>query len=355
MKILAIESSCDETSASVVCGKEVKSNVISSQLFHSKYGGVVPELASRAHIKSISHIVEEALKTADTDITEIDAVAVTSEPGLIGSLIVGSNYAKGLSIKYDIPVIPVNHIEGHIFSGCLSDDTLQFPMMCLVVSGGHTAIFYVESYNKYSVIGATIDDAAGEAFDKIATLMKMPYPGGPHIDKYAKLGNPKAFDFPRSMIHNKNYDFSFSGLKTSVRYFIAKEFPKGIPEETRADFAASVQAAIVDVLVHKTVNAAVEYKAKAIVIAGGVSANSGLRIAMQAASDKKNIKFVAPSMGYCMDNAAMIGFIAERKINESGVEYPRDLTYVVRSNAIRAARPVKVRTKPQEKNLPELS
>lgn len=354
MKILAIESSCDETSAAVVCGNDVKSNVISSQLFHSKYGGVVPELASRAHIKSISHIVEEALKIAETDIKEIDAVAVTSEPGLIGSLIVGSNYAKGLSIKYDIPVIPVNHIEGHIFSGCLSDDTLQFPMMCLVVSGGHTAIFYVESYNKYSVIGATIDDAAGEAFDKIATLMKMPYPGGPHIDKYAKLGNPKAFDFPRSMIHNKNYDFSFSGLKTSVRYFIAKEFPNGIPDEIRADFAASVQAAIVDVLVHKTVNAAVEYKAKAIVIAGGVSANSGLRIAMQAAADKKNIKFVAPSMGYCMDNAAMIGFIAERKIHETGAEYPRDLTYVVRSNAIRATRPVKVRAKQQEKILSEL-
>ncbi len=348
MKILAIESSCDETSASVIIGDDVKSNVISSQLFHSKYGGVVPELASRAHIKSISHIVNEAMKIANMNITEIDAVAVTAEPGLIGSLIVGANYAKGLSIKYDIPVIPVNHIEGHIFSGCLSDSTLEFPMICLVVSGGHTAIFYVESYNKYSVLGATIDDAAGEAFDKIATLMKMPYPGGPHIDKFAKLGNPKAFDFPRSMIHSKDYNFSFSGLKTSVRYFLAKEFPNGIPEDRRADIAASVQAAIVDVLVHKTVSSAVDYNAKAIVIAGGVSANSGLRNAMQAAADKKGIKFVAPSMGYCMDNAAMIGFIAERKISELGTEYPKDLSFVVRSNAIRAARPVKVRHKAEE-------
>ena len=339
MNILAIESSCDETSAAVVSEREVKSNIISSQLFHSKFGGVVPELASRAHIEHISNIVKESLTQSNTSINDIDAIAVTTEPGLLGSLVVGSSFAKGLSVKYDIPVIPVNHIEGHIFSGCLSDDEVQFPIICLVVSGGHTAIFYVESYNHYSILGSTIDDAAGEAFDKIATLMKMPYPGGPHIDKLAKLGNPSAYDFPRSMKHSKDYNFSFSGLKTSVRYFLAKEFPDGIPEEKKVDIAASVQSAIVEVLVHKTINAARDKKAKAVVIAGGVSANSGLRDAMQAAADKYSIKFTAPKMGYCMDNAAMIGFIAEQKYKELNAEYPKVLTFTVSSNAIRAASP----------------
>jgi N6-L-threonylcarbamoyladenine synthase len=343
MKILAIESSCDETSAAVIEDGQVKSNVISSQLFHAKYGGVVPELASRAHIKSVSHIVREALSNAAYEMSQIEAVAVTAEPGLIGSLIVGSNFAKGLSIKYNIPVAPVNHIEGHIFSGLIQDDTLSFPIICLVVSGGHTAIFHVESYNKYTVLGATIDDAAGEAFDKIATLMDLPYPGGPWIDKMAKIGNPKAYDFPRSMYHTKNYDFSFSGLKTSVRYFLAKEFPNGIPEDKKADIAASVQAAIVDVLTHKTINAALDSRAKGVVIAGGVSANSGLRDSMKVAAEKKGIKFVAPNMAYCMDNAAMIGFIAEKKLSELGGELPRELKFVVKSNALRAPRPVKDR------------
>lgn len=339
MNILAIESSCDETSAAVISDGEVRSNVISSQLFHSKFGGVVPELASRAHIEHISDIVTESLIKSEVDIKDINAVAVTSEPGLMGSLIVGANFAKGLSVKYDIPVIPVNHIEGHIFSGCLSDAELQFPMICLVVSGGHTAIFYVESYSKYSVLGSTIDDAAGEAFDKIAALMKLPYPGGPQIDKLAKSGNPKAYNFPRSMKHTNDYNFSFSGLKTSVRYFLAKEFPEGTPDDKKADISASVQAAITDVLVYKTINAARDKKAKAIVIAGGVSANSGLRQAMQKEADKNKIKFAAPNMGYCMDNAAMIGFIAEKKYKESNSEYPRDLKFTVSSNAIRAARP----------------
>lgn len=343
MKILAIESSCDETSAAIIDDGVIKSNIISSQLFHSNFGGVVPELASRAHIKSISHIVAEALKSSGTTMEEVSAIAVTSEPGLIGSLIVGSNFAKGLSIRYNIPIIPVNHIEGHIYSGCMEDSTVEFPLICLVVSGGHTAIFYVESYNKCSVIGATIDDAAGEAFDKIATLMGLPYPGGPQIDKMAKIGNPKAYDFPRSMIHTKDFNFSFSGLKTSVRYFISKTFGKDIPEEVKPDLAASVQEAIVDVLVTKTIRAAKEMKAKAVVIAGGVSANSGLRNKMQETADKNKIRFAAPKMGYCMDNAAMIGFIAEQKIKELNGEFSRDLTFTVSSTAIRAARPKKIR------------
>lgn len=339
MKILAIESSCDETSAAIIENSEVKSNIISSQLFHSKYGGVVPELASRAHIEHISNIVKESLSEAGVAIEQIDAIAVTNEPGLLGSLIVGANFAKGLSIKYNIPVIPVNHIEGHIFSGCLSDPEIAFPIICLVVSGGHTAIFNVDSYNHYEILGSTIDDAAGEAFDKIAALMNLPYPGGPQIDKLAKLGNPKAYDFPRSMKHSKTFDFSFSGLKTSVRYFLAKEFPNGLNDTQKADVAASVQAAIVDILVYKTIQAAKQAKSKTVVIAGGVSANSGLRESMQTSANKNNIKFVAPKMGYCMDNAAMIGFIAEQKYNELGKEYPRDLTFTVSSNAIRSSRP----------------
>lgn len=343
MNVLAIESSCDETSAAVVNAYDVMSNVISSQVFHAKYGGVVPELASRAHIEAISEIVESALEKSGVGIDAIDAIAVTSRPGLIGSLIVGANYAKGLSIKYRKPVIPVNHIEGHIFSGCLSDESLKFPMICLVVSGGHTAIFFVESYNSKKILGATIDDAAGEAFDKIACLMGLPYPGGPHIDRLSKLGDPKRFDFPRSMIHTPDFDFSFSGLKTSVRYFIDKNYPDGIPEKDMQDIAAGVQAAITDVLVYKTIRAARETNAHAVVIAGGVSANSGLREKMQQAAERRGIKFVAPKMGYCMDNAAMIGFIAERKVREIAenspdgkLNLPRDLTFTVNSNPIRA-------------------
>ena len=345
MNVLAIESSCDETSAAVVSAYDVLSNVISTQFFHAKYGGVVPELASRAHIEAISEIVESALEKADFTMDKIDAIAVTSNPGLIGSLVVGASYAKGLAIKYRKPIIPVNHIEGHMFSGCLSDETLGFPQICLVVSGGHTAIFFVESYNTQKVLGATIDDAAGEAFDKIACLMGLAYPGGPYIDRYSKLGDPKRFNFPRSMMHTPDYDFSFSGLKTSVRYFIAQHYPNEIPEQDMYDIAAGVQEAITDVLVYKTMRAASDTGAKAVVIAGGVSANSGLREKMKAAADKRGIKFVAPKMGYCMDNAAMIGFIAERKIRELSegtlfkdekAALPRNLKFVVNSRAIRS-------------------
>nr|MDA3843437.1 tRNA (adenosine(37)-N6)-threonylcarbamoyltransferase complex transferase subunit TsaD [Candidatus Kapabacteria bacterium] len=241
MNILSIESSCDETSAAIICESKVLTNVISSQIFHSKFGGVIPELASRAHLQYISAITEESLKQAKMTMKDIDAVAVTSEPGLIGSLIVGSNFAKGLALKYDLPIIPVNHIEGHLFTGSLHDPTLEFPFVALVVSGGHTTLFLVKSYNEYDILGSTVDDAAGEAFDKIATLMGLPYPGGPEIDKLAKEANPKAYDFPRSMIGSGDYNFSFSGLKTSVRYFLAKEFKEGIPEELKPDLCASVQ------------------------------------------------------------------------------------------------------------------
>ena len=338
MNILAIESSCDETSGSVIKNTEVLSNVISSQHFHGKYGGVVPELASRAHIKLISQVIRESLEQASMSIHEMDALAVTTEPGLIGSLIVGSNFTKGLAVRYNLPIIPVNHIEGHLYSGCLQDSTLEFPLITLVVSGGHTAIFLVQSFNEYEVLGATRDDAAGEAFDKIATLIGLTYPGGPEIDKLSQKGNPKEYDFPRSMMHDKSFDFSFSGLKTSVRYFVNKTFPAGIPEDKMPGLAASVQAAIVDVLVYKTIGAATKHKVKSIVIAGGVSANSGLRQQMTNAAAKRNMKVVAPELNYCMDNAAMIAFIAEKKIGERDLSQFRGLTFRVNTSAIRAER-----------------
>ncbi len=334
--ILAIESSCDETSVAVINNSKVYSNIISSQFFHSKYGGVIPELASRAHLQSISEITMQALEEANIKISDLSAIAVTSEPGLIGSLVVGANFAKGLALKYNLLVIPVNHIEGHIFSGFLGEDIPpEFPAITLVVSGGHTAIFYVKSYNNYEIVGLTRDDAAGEAFDKIAKLCGLTYPGGPLIDKLSKTGDKHKYKFPRSMLHSKNFDFSFSGLKTSVRYFLKKEFPNGIPESTIPDIAASAQAAIVDVLVHKTVSAARKFGVENIILAGGVSANSSLRNEMQLKSEKYNIKSTAPEFNYCMDNAAMIGFIAEKKLINSKNKFKK-FDFIVSSNSLRA-------------------
>ncbi len=337
MNILAIESSCDETSASVIRDGAVISNIISSQQFHFRYGGVVPELASRAHLESISAVVKEALLAAGTTIHDIGLLAATTEPGLAGSLIVGANFAKGLALRYKLPLVPVNHIEGHLFSGCINNPDIIFPFITLVVSGGHTIIFLVNSYTDYEILGATRDDAAGEAFDKIAMLLGLGYPGGPEIDRLAKQGDPKKYKFPRSMIGDKSYDFSFSGLKTSVRYFLEKQFAGKIFEEEVPNLCASVQSAIVDVLVRKTVNAAKDNRIKTIVIAGGVSANSALREKMQSAVAKYNgFRVITPDFGYCMDNAAMIGFIAEQKLLSGSIDDFRDLTFTVSSNAIRA-------------------
>jgi N6-L-threonylcarbamoyladenine synthase len=249
------------------------------------------------------------------------------------------NFAKGLALRYGLPIIPVNHIEGHIFSGFLSNntntETPEFPIITLVVSGGHTVIFYVENFNRYEIVGLTRDDAAGEAFDKIAKLCGLEYPGGPLIDKLAKQGNKAKYDFPRSMLHSKDYDFSFSGLKTAVRYFLQKEFPNGIPQENIPDIAASVQAAIVDVLVSKTINAAIQYKVKTIVIAGGVSANSSLRADMAESASKNNITCIAPAMNYCIDNAAMIGYIAEKKLLDNPQNF-FNFVFTVSANALRS-------------------
>ncbi|MCX8054075.1 MAG: tRNA (adenosine(37)-N6)-threonylcarbamoyltransferase complex transferase subunit TsaD [Ignavibacteria bacterium] len=336
MKILAFESSCDETSVSIVENGQIRSNIISSQYFHKKYGGVVPELASRAHLEAICELTTIAFEQAKLLPTDIEAIAVTTEPGLIGSLIVGSNFAKGLSVKYNLPIVPINHIEGHIYSGLISNSGCGFPFINLLVSGGHTAIFLVHSFNDYEIVGLTRDDAAGEAFDKIAKLLGLAYPGGPEIDKLAQLGNSKRFDFPRSMINSGDYDFSFSGLKTSVKNFVYKNYPGGVPSEVLPDIAASVQAAIVDVLVAKTIRAAEEHRARNIVISGGVSANSWLREKMKTKAAEIGISTYAPEMGYCMDNAAMIGFIAEKKLLEKGRESFFRLDFRVSANALRS-------------------
>ncbi len=283
----------------------------------------------------ISSVVKSALSEANLEIEDVDAIAVTNEPGLIGSLSIGINFAKGLALQKNLPILPINHIEGHLFSGHLQNREIGFPFIGLVVSGGHTSLFYVESFDKFEVIGSTIDDAAGEAFDKIGKMIGLDYPGGPLIDKLAKLGNPKRFDFPRPLINEKNFNFSFSGLKTSVRYFLQKEYQNNVPQEDISDICASAQAAICEVLIKKTVKAAKYYNCKTIVVSGGVSANSQLR------NDFENLngfEVITPDIGFCIDNAAMIGFIAEKKINQNGLEAYRNFDFQANSSSIRAGR-----------------
>lgn len=336
MKILAIESSCDETSVAILENDTVIVNLIFTQYLHSKFGGVVPELASRAHLSKISELTNAAFTQSNLNIKDIDAIAVTNKPGLAGSLIVGSNYAKGLGLRNNLPVIPINHIEGHIYSGHIDKKANTFPFISLVVSGGHTALFKVQDYQNYELIGTTIDDAAGEAYDKIAKMIGLEYPGGPLIDKHAQMGNPKAYNFPRPLIYENNFDFSFSGLKTSVRYYVDKELNGKVTEDIFDDFCASVQDAITDVLVSKAIKAAKNYKQNLIVVSGGVSANKGLRTKFEESEKKHNIKIVMPSMDYCIDNAGMIGFIAYNKIKDlRNLNQFKKYDFTVSSNAIR--------------------
>lgn len=337
MKILAIETSCDETSIAILKDEQILSNVISSQYFHSKYGGVIPELASRAHLRTIKEVYRQALSEANSTINEIDAIAVTNQPGLLGSLVVGINFAKGLALSHNLPVVPINHIEGHLYSGYLQDSSAGFPAVALVVSGGHTALFYVKSFNEYEIIGLTRDDAAGEAFDKISKLMGLGYPGGPIIDRLAKEGNPHFVEFPRSMINSGDYNFSFSGLKTSFRYFIQNNFPNGLSEQNKRDLAASVQSAIVDVLVAKSIKAVKDYKVNYIILSGGVSANSQLKAQMTEEMNKLGVKTIIPSIKLSMDNAAMIGFLAFKKLSEIDKTHFNDLTFVASANSLRAS------------------
>ncbi|MFN3307415.1 MAG: tRNA (adenosine(37)-N6)-threonylcarbamoyltransferase complex transferase subunit TsaD, partial [Candidatus Kapaibacteriota bacterium] len=306
----------DETSAAVIQDLNILSNVISSQTIHNYFGGVVPELASRIHIKIISKVVFDALSQAQLTISEIDGISVTYQPGLVGSLVVGTNFAKGLALRHNKPLVPIDHIEGHIFSGFLEKLNISFPFLSLVVSGGHTALFLVHSFNSYQMLGSTRDDAAGEAFDKIGKLVGLGYPAGPIIDKLAKSGDPNRYSFPRGLIKSNDFDFSFSGLKTAVRYFIEKEYPKGLPENVLYDLCASVQEAIIDVLLAKCENAINQYKVNTLVIAGGVSANSRLRF---LANERFGniVDVIIPQMRYCMDNAAMIALIGELKLGET--------------------------------------
>ncbi|MCX7879593.1 MAG: tRNA (adenosine(37)-N6)-threonylcarbamoyltransferase complex transferase subunit TsaD [Ignavibacteria bacterium] len=338
MKVLGIETSCDETSASIVENGITKSNVISSQAIHNIFGGVVPEVASRIHIQIISQVVSEALQKAGAKIQELDGIAVTNRPGLIGSLIVGINYAKGLALRYNLPIVPIDHIEGHIYSGFLEGIPLEFPFVTLVVSGGHTTLYYVRSFVDYEILGATRDDAAGEAFDKIGKLLGLGYPAGPIIDKLAKTGNANKFSFPRGLINSNDFDFSFSGLKTSVRYFIQKNYknPQEI-EKDLPDICASVQEAIVEVLTVKSFRAMESTNASTLVIAGGVSANSRLRELAMLEAEGRGLQLVVPRLQYCMDNAAMIALLGEVKLKNT----PKELFY----NYLFNANPTPIRAK----------
>ena len=308
INILAIESSCDETAAAVVRnGREVRSNIISSQIdLHKLYGGVVPEIASRKHIEKINQVIEEALSEAGTTLDEIDAIGVTYGPGLVGALLVGVAEAKAIAWAKDIPLVGVHHIEGHISANYIEHPDLEPPFACLVVSGGHTHLVVVKDYGKYEILGRTRDDAAGEAFDKVARAIGLGYPGGPKIDKLAKEGNPLAISFPKAKVADAPYDFSFSGLKSAVLNYLNGCKMKNQPI-VEADVAASFQKAVVDVLVEHSMWAIDEYGFDKFAIAGGVASNSALRMAMEGACRKKGIKFYHPSPIFCTDNAAMIG------------------------------------------------
>lgn len=308
INILAIESSCDETAAAVVKnGREVLSNIISSQIdIHTLYGGVVPEIASRKHVERINPVIREALKEANVTFEDIDAIAVTYGPGLVGALLVGVAEAKALAFALEKPLVGVHHIEGHISANYIENTELEPPFICLVVSGGHTHLVVVNDYGEYQVIGRTRDDAAGEAYDKVARAIGLGYPGGPKIDALAKEGNPEAIVFPRANIADSEYDFSFSGLKSAVLNYLNSCEMKGITYNT-ADIAASFQKAVVDVLVEHAEKAMQNLGIHKFAIAGGVASNSAIRAAFSDLCEKKNIQFYYPSPIYCTDNAAMIG------------------------------------------------
>ncbi len=309
--ILGIESSCDETAAAVVKnGREVLSNVISSQIeLHKLYGGVVPEIASRKHIEKINQVIEEALSQAEVMLDDLDAIGVTYGPGLVGALLVGVSEAKAISYAKNLPLVGVHHIEGHISANYIEHPDLKPPFACLVVSGGHTHLVVVQDYGTYEIIGRTRDDAAGEAFDKVARAIGLGYPGGPKIDRLSKEGNPDAISFPKARVADAPYDFSFSGLKSAVLNYLNGCRMKGEPI-IEADVAASFQKAVIDVLVEHSMMAVKEFGFNKFAIAGGVASNSSLRLAMEEACRKNHVAFYYPSPVFCTDNAAMIGTAA---------------------------------------------
>lgn len=326
--ILAIESSCDETAAAVVkSGREVLSNIISSQIaLHTLYGGVVPEIASRKHIEKIDQVIEEALTTAEVTLQDIDAIAVTYGPGLVGALLVGVAEAKAISYAAKKPLIGIHHIEGHVSANFIVHKDLEPPFLCLIVSGGHTHLVLVKEYGVYEIVGKTRDDAAGEAFDKVARAIGLGYPGGPKVDKLAKEGNKDAIHFPRATIEGAPLDFSFSGLKSAVLNYINSCSMKG-EEVNTADVAASFQEAVVDALVTKTILAAKEFKMDKVALAGGVASNSHLREGMERECKKNNLQLYYPTPIYCTDNAAMIGSAAYYEFIK-GVRHGLDLNAV---------------------------
>lgn len=312
--ILAIESSCDETSAAVIKNGTVLSNIIATQTVHEQFGGVVPEIASRAHLQNIVPVVHQALEQAGVNKLELEAIAFTQAPGLLGSLLVGASFAKGMAQALNIPLIGVHHMQAHVLAHFIDDPKPDLPFLCLTVSGGHTQIVLVRSHLEMEILGETIDDAAGEAFDKVAKMLDLPYPGGPLIDKFAQEGDPSAYPFPIPNIPGLN--FSFSGIKTAVLYFLQKQVKNdpGFIAAHRADICASVQHTIVQALIRKLEKAAKQYNIKQIGVAGGVSANSGLRKALGSLGQKNAWEVFLPEFEYCTDNAAMIAITAHYKM-----------------------------------------
>lgn len=333
MNVIGIESSCDETSVAIIKNGVLKSNLIASQDFHVKYGGVVPELSSRAHLQIINPLVKQSLSEAEMEIRDIDIVAATAGPGLIGAVLVGLNYAKGLAFSLGKPLVPVNHIEGHLFSGFLMAEQPSFPFLGIVVSGGHTLLLLVKNHTEIIKLGSTIDDAAGEAFDKVAKLMKLGYPGGPKIQKLADLGDNKKILFPIARTKNE-FDFSFSGLKTSVLRYIQQTYgpDQNIPEEDLPDIAASFEDAIIRAIIKKTEKVIKKHKIKSISLAGGVAANGHLSNALAGLAKKYRKTFVVPDISFCGDNAAMIAYRG-MKLHEAGQKF--DYSY----NAYPAIKP----------------
>ncbi len=313
MTILGIETSCDETAASVCRGEKIISSIVNQQNIHKGFGGVVPEIASREHEVLLNSVVDRSVSDANIDLTDLDAIAVTQGPGLTGSLLTGITFAKGLGIGLGIPVIPINHLEGHIFANFLADKTLEFPFVCLLVSGGHTQLWYIKEMEEYELLGETRDDAAGEAFDKGARIFGLGYPGGPEIEKEAKGGDPYKIQFPRSLLGENSLEFSFSGLKTSLLYYM-----DGFIENSciqKKDVIASYQQTIIDILIEKVKRAILKMKVDTCVIAGGVAANQSLRKQLNVCLS--NTKIIFPSLKLCTDNAAMISYLGALKMKKS--------------------------------------
>ncbi len=323
MIVLGIETSCDETSVAVIKNDLLTANLISSQHFHKNYGGVVPELSSRAHLQIVNPLVKSALEKSSVKLEDVDLISATAGPGLIGALLVGLTYAKGLSLSLNKKFVAVNHIEGHIFSGFLMKDKPEFPFICLVVSGGHTLLLLVKSFNEIYKLGSTVDDAAGEAFDKVSKLIGLGYPGGPKIQKAAELGNPERINFPVAEL-KEPYNFSFSGLKTAVlRYVQQQGGIQNLDDQHIFDIAASFQSAVVKALIQKLKKAIENFEVKSVSIVGGVAANSLLKVNAEKLADKYSLKLVIPSLEFCGDNAAMIAF-RSKTLYENGITHNLD-------------------------------